>query len=59
MFLQRNSAARQEATARAAETSAFELYHFLQAFLHAAPQIMTQFYMLLREDVFRNYETSK
>lgn len=59
MFHESQSAKRLEATARAAETSPFELYHFLQAFLHAAPQIMTQFYVLLREDVFRNYETSK
>lgn len=45
--------------AKAAATSPFELYHFLQAFLQAAPQTMLQFYILLREDTFRNYETSK
>lgn len=59
MFHDRDTAARRHATRKAAETSPFELYHFLQAFLHAAPQIMLQFYALLNEDLFRNYETSK
>lgn len=39
------------------ETSPFELYHFLQAFLHAAPQMFLQLYILLRDNAFRNYET--
>lgn len=58
MFHARDTAERRHATAKAAETSPFELYHLLQAFLHAAPQTMMQFSILLREDVFRNYETS-
>lgn len=59
MFHERDSHERHHATAKAAETSPFELYHFLQAFLQAAPQIILQFYIILREDVFRNYETSE
>lgn len=59
MFHERDSPERCHAVAKAAATSPFELYHFLQAFLQAAPQTMLQFYVLLREDTFRNYETSK
>lgn len=58
MFHERDTIGRHRATAKAAEPSPFELYHLLQAFLHAAPQIMMQFSILLREDIFRNYETS-
>ncbi|KAJ6637185.1 hypothetical protein Bhyg_09913 [Pseudolycoriella hygida] len=58
IFHDRDTYERHHAVHKAAETSPFELYHFLQAYLHAAPQIVLQFFILLRGDVFRNYETS-
>ena len=59
LFHDKSSFEREQAIRRASETSPFELYHFLQAFAQAAPQILLQLYILLREDTFRNYETSK
>lgn len=40
------------------ENSTFELYHYLQAFAQAAPQLLLQLSILLHEDIFRNYDTS-
>lgn len=59
LFYERESYERHHVLTKAAESSVFELYHFLQAFTHAAPQIVLQLYIVLREDVFRNYETSE
>lgn len=59
IFHERDTYERHYAVQKAAETSPFELYHFLQAYLQAAPQIILQFYILLRGNVFRNYETSE
>lgn len=44
---------------KAAETSPFELYRLTQAYFQAAPQVILQLFILLRKDIFRNYETSK
>ncbi|XP_055586477.1 uncharacterized protein LOC129739102 [Uranotaenia lowii] len=57
LFHDRSSYGRVQAVAKIRETSPFELYHFLQAFLHAAPQMFLQLYILLREDIFRNFDT--
>lgn len=59
LYHERDTYERHHAVHKAAETSPFELYHFLQAYLQAAPQIILQFFILLRGDVFRNYETSE
>ncbi len=59
MFHEKNSYERHHALAKAAETSPFELYHFLQSFFHAAPQIILQLSLVLRDNMFRNYDTSK
>lgn len=59
LFHDKHNPDRNHAVRKVAETSSVELYHFLQAFVQAAPQIMLQLYIILRENVFRNYETSK
>uniref|UniRef100_A0A7G3B391 XK-related protein n=1 Tax=Lutzomyia longipalpis TaxID=7200 RepID=A0A7G3B391_LUTLO len=58
LFHERESYERHHAVGKAIEPSPFELYHFLQAFTQAAPQIILQMNILLREDVFRDYETT-
>lgn len=58
LFHDRDSYERHHSLAKAAENSAFELYHFLQAFTHSGPQLLLQLYVLLQEDIFRNYDTS-
>lgn len=59
LFHDRDAKERRCAVRRAYENSPFELYHFCQAFFQAAPQIILQLYHMLREDMFRNFETSK
>lgn len=59
MFYEENTFERQYAIEKVREPSTVELYYFLQAFLQAAPQVILQLYILLREDTFRNYETCK
>lgn len=59
MFHDRDTLKRMQAVSKAAEHSAFELYLFLAAFLHSAPQIITQMSFVLREGTFRDYKTSK
>ncbi|KAG5669999.1 hypothetical protein PVAND_000287 [Polypedilum vanderplanki] len=58
LFHERNTYERHHAMAKAAEASPFELYHFLQSFFHCAPQIILQLFILLRDDMFRNYDTA-
>uniref|UniRef100_A0A336LRI3 XK-related protein n=1 Tax=Culicoides sonorensis TaxID=179676 RepID=A0A336LRI3_CULSO len=58
LFHDKNNNKRYHAVLKANETSSFELYHFLQAFTQAAPQIMLQLYIVMHESVFRNYETT-
>lgn len=48
----------QESIMKATENSPFELYHLIQAYIQAAPQVILQLYILLREDIFRNFETT-
>ncbi|XP_021693472.1 uncharacterized protein LOC5569644 [Aedes aegypti] len=57
LFHEKTSYGRVQAVCKIRETSPFELYHFLQAFLHAAPQMLLQLYILLRDNTFRNYDT--
>uniref|UniRef100_A0A182KH14 XK-related protein n=1 Tax=Anopheles christyi TaxID=43041 RepID=A0A182KH14_9DIPT len=57
LFHDKSSYGRAQAIAKITETSPCELYHFLQAFLQAAPQMMLQLYILLRDGTFRNYDT--
>uniref|UniRef100_A0A182PT99 XK-related protein n=1 Tax=Anopheles epiroticus TaxID=199890 RepID=A0A182PT99_9DIPT len=57
LFHDKNSYGRAQAVTKITETSPCELYHFLQAFLQAAPQMMLQLYILLRDGTFRNYDT--
>ncbi|XP_062537338.1 uncharacterized protein LOC134205750 [Armigeres subalbatus] len=57
LFHDRSSYGRVQAVEKVRESSPFELYHFLQAFLHAAPQMLLQLYILLRDNTFRNYDT--
>uniref|UniRef100_A0A6E8V4Y0 XK-related protein n=1 Tax=Anopheles coluzzii TaxID=1518534 RepID=A0A6E8V4Y0_ANOCL len=57
LFHDKGSYGRAQAVAKITETSPCELYHFLQAFLQAAPQMMLQLYILLRDGTFRNYDT--
>jgi hypothetical protein len=57
LFHDKNTYERHQALTKAAENSPFELYHFLQAFFHSAPQIIVQLFILLRDDMFRNYDT--
>ena len=59
LFHHKDSYERYQSLSKAGENSAFELYHFLQAFTQSAPQLLLQLFILLREDIFRNYETSK
>ena len=58
MFHGKNTYERHQAILKAAQHSPFELYHFLQSFFHCAPQIILQLFILLRENVFRNYDTA-
>uniref|UniRef100_A0A182MIQ1 XK-related protein n=1 Tax=Anopheles culicifacies TaxID=139723 RepID=A0A182MIQ1_9DIPT len=58
LFHDKNTYGRAQSVAKILETSPCELYHFLQAFLQAAPQMMLQLYILLREGTFRNYDTA-
>lgn len=58
LFHDKHNYNRYHAVQKANETSSFELYHFLQAYTQAAPQIMLQLYIVMHESVFRNYETS-
>ncbi|XP_055551140.1 uncharacterized protein LOC129733349 [Wyeomyia smithii] len=57
LFHDRSSYGRVHAVNKIRETSPYELYHFLQAFLQSAPQMLLQLYILLRGNTFRNYET--
>ncbi|XP_053682000.1 uncharacterized protein LOC128732707 [Sabethes cyaneus] len=57
LFHDRSSYGRVQAVEKIRETSPYELYHFLQAFLQSAPQMLLQLYILLRGNTFRNYET--
>uniref|UniRef100_A0A182R754 XK-related protein n=1 Tax=Anopheles funestus TaxID=62324 RepID=A0A182R754_ANOFN len=57
LFHDKNTYGRAQSVAKILETSPCELYHFLQAFLQAAPQMMLQLYILLRDGTFRNYDT--
>uniref|UniRef100_A0A182IVC5 XK-related protein n=1 Tax=Anopheles atroparvus TaxID=41427 RepID=A0A182IVC5_ANOAO len=57
LFHDKGSYGRAQSIAKILETSPCELYHFLQAFLQAAPQMMLQLYILLRDGTFRNYDT--
>ncbi|KAL1400987.1 hypothetical protein pipiens_006981 [Culex pipiens pipiens] len=57
LFQEKGSYGRVQAVGKIRETSPYELYHFLQAFLHAAPQMSLQLYILLRDNTFRNYDT--
>uniref|UniRef100_A0A182XVE3 XK-related protein n=1 Tax=Anopheles stephensi TaxID=30069 RepID=A0A182XVE3_ANOST len=57
LFHDKNTYGRAQSVAKIMETSPCELYHFLQAFLQAAPQMMLQLYILLRDGTFRNYDT--
>ncbi|XP_053673688.1 uncharacterized protein LOC128723945 [Anopheles nili] len=57
LFHDKNTYGRAQSVAKIVETSPCELYHFLQAFLQAAPQMMLQLYILLRDGMFRNYDT--
>ncbi|XP_058811400.1 uncharacterized protein LOC131676301 [Topomyia yanbarensis] len=57
LFHERTSYGRVQSVWKIRETSPFELYHFLQAFLHSAPQMFLQLYILLRGNTFRNYDT--
>ncbi|KFB40903.1 hypothetical protein ZHAS_00008452 [Anopheles sinensis] len=57
LFHEKGSYGRAQSIAKILETSPCELYHFLQAFLQAAPQMMLQLYILLRDGTFRNYDT--
>lgn len=57
LFHEKNTYERHQAMSKAAEHSPFELYHFLQSFFHSAPQIILQLFILLRDDLFRNYDT--
>lgn len=59
LFHEKNTYERHQAMVKAAEHSPFELYHFLQAFFHSAPQVVLQLFILLREDLFRNYDTGR
>ncbi|GAB0094859.1 uncharacterized protein DMENIID0001_101850 [Sergentomyia squamirostris] len=58
IFHERESYERHHAVSKAIEPSPFELYHFLQAFTQCAPQIILQMYILLNENVFRDYDTT-
>uniref|UniRef100_A0A182SL73 XK-related protein n=1 Tax=Anopheles maculatus TaxID=74869 RepID=A0A182SL73_9DIPT len=58
LFHDKNTYGRAQSVAKIMETSPCELYHFLQAFLQAAPQMMLQLYILLRDGTFRNYDTT-
>ncbi|CRL05141.1 CLUMA_CG017985, isoform A [Clunio marinus] len=58
LFHEKNTYERHHALTKAAEHSPFELYHFLQSFFHSAPQIILQIFILLRDDMFRNYDTA-
>ncbi|XP_052867717.1 uncharacterized protein LOC128273727 [Anopheles cruzii] len=57
LFHEKGSYGRAQSVAKILETSPCELYHFLQAFLQAAPQMLLQLYILLRDGTFRNYDT--
>uniref|UniRef100_A0A182QR51 XK-related protein n=1 Tax=Anopheles farauti TaxID=69004 RepID=A0A182QR51_9DIPT len=57
LFHDKNSYGRAQSVGKILETSPCELYHFLQAFLQAAPQMMLQLYILLRDGTFRNFDT--
>ncbi|XP_058456259.1 uncharacterized protein LOC131433697 [Malaya genurostris] len=57
LFHERTSYGRVQAVCKIRETSPYELYHFLQAFLQSAPQMFLQLYILLRDNTFRNYDT--
>ncbi|XP_052889744.1 uncharacterized protein LOC128298052 [Anopheles moucheti] len=57
LFHDKNTYGRAQSVAKILEMSPCELYHFLQAFLQAAPQMMLQLYILLRDGTFRNYDT--
>ncbi|XP_049532165.1 uncharacterized protein LOC125949293 [Anopheles darlingi] len=57
LFHDKGSYGRAQSVAKILETSPCELYHFLQAFLQAAPQMLLQLYILLRDDTFRNFDT--
>lgn len=59
LFHDKNTYERHHALTKAAEHSPFELYHFLQSYFHSAPQVIFQMFILLREDLFRNYDTGK
>lgn len=59
LFHEKNTYERHHALMKAAEHSPFELYHFLQSFFHSAPQIILQLFILLRDDMFRNYDTGE
>lgn len=58
LFHERESLERHHSACKAAENSPFELYHFLQSFFQSAPQIILQLFIVLREGVYRNYDTS-
>lgn len=59
LFHDENTFDRYDAIQKATKPSTFQLYRFLQAFCQAAPQVILQLYIVLRENKFRNYETSK
>lgn len=59
LFHEENTFERYDAIRNATKPSTFQLYRFLQAFCQAAPQIVLQLYIVLRENIFRNFETSK
>ncbi|CAO1431411.1 unnamed protein product [Diamesa serratosioi] len=58
LFHEKNTYERHQAISKAAQHSPFELYHFLQSFFHCAPQIILQLFVLLRANIFRNYDTA-
>jgi hypothetical protein len=59
LFHEKNTYERHQAMLKAAEHSPFELYSFLQSFFHSAPQVILNLFILLRDDIFRNYDTGK